>query len=109
MDGLLRAQAECRYSPRPDARLGSGFGHGAAPAGQPGNGAGEVFVVLFQAGHLRKMLPWGAVGMFSGRLMAKRPRAWSGSLGPEEQGPIDLGGVQDEHGTIQCCSDVSVG
>ena len=51
----------------------------------------------------------GAVGVYPSRLPVGRRRARFGVLAPEDQVSFDLGGVQDEHGVVQCCVPVSLG
>ena len=118
LGGLLRLQLERGYGPWPDARLGSRLGRGAAhgagrhgciaPAGQPSHCAGEAAVARFEADRFGHDLRLGAVGVFSSRLPARQLRAWLGVLAPEDKVSLYLGGMQDEHGVVQYCVDVSV-
>ena len=118
-DGLLRTQPECRYGPWPGAWLGSGPGHGTghgagrhgcvAPAGQPGDCAGEAVVAGFKADRFCQKLGLGAEGVFSSRLTGGRRGVWLGVLAPEDEVSFDLSGVQDEHGVVRCCVGWSVG
>ena len=84
-------------------------GTGASPRlGSQATALAKLLVARFEADRFGQDLRLGAVGVFPGRLPVGLRQAWPGVLAPEDKVSLYLGGMQDEHGIVQCCVRVSV-